>query len=324
MDGRHDDSTVSDLKEKQRAIDGMISNLLNFNPVPLMNGELQKRKSVGNISADATSSTSSSPSSQAKKPRGPGRPPKVNVPPASLVVPRPAQGIPLDSIIECLKEIHDQSKKLLNFVEVLANKVESHITTENPTLTNSENSVPAEQPTVLEDVNNRLEKLEQNLNSNTLICRGPEVEKLVSDSSSGEATNLELLKGKLCDAICGEEVASVDVRDLRVSLYGRDRKCVRLSCANPASKIHLIRKARERRPEGVFVNKFLTSNKLKIYRGLRQLKVQHPTKIKAVFTRNGNVLYSLHDTNQVINVSSVDDLSKIVRPEEIATSSSSN
>ena len=227
MDGRHDDLTVSDLKEKQRAIDGMISNLLNFNPVLLMNGELQKRKSVGNISADASSSTSSSPSSQARKPRGPGRPPKVNVPPASPVLPRPAQGIPLDSIIECLKEINDQ----YNFGEVLANKVESHITTENPTLTNSENSVPAEQPTVLEDVNNRLEKLEQNLNSNTFICRGPEVEKLVNDSSSGEATNLELLKGKLCDAVCGEEVASVNVRDLRVSLYGRDRKCVRLSCA---------------------------------------------------------------------------------------------
>ena len=111
MDGRHDDLTMGDLKEKQRAIDGMISNLLNFNPVPLMNSELQKRKSVGNISADATSSTSSSPSSQAKKPRGPGRPPKVNVPPASPVVPRPTQGIPLDSIIECLKEINDQKKK---------------------------------------------------------------------------------------------------------------------------------------------------------------------------------------------------------------------
>ena len=183
--------------------------------------------------------------------------------------------------------------------------------------------MPVGQNAALENVNNRLEKIEQNLNSNTVICRGPEIENLVRDSSTGETTNLELLKGKICAAVCGEEITGVDVCDLRISLYGKDKKCIRLSGTNPASKIHLLRKAREKRPEGIYVNEFLTSNKLKIYRSLRQLKAQHPTKIKSVFTRNGNILYTLHDINQVFHVSCFDDLSGIIRPEEPTTNSSS-
>ena len=161
----------------------------------------------------------------------------------------------------------------------------------------------------------------KNLNSNTIICRGAEVENLVRDSTTEETTNLELLKGKVCAAICGEEITGVDVNDLRLSLFGRDKKCIRVSCTNPASKIHLLRKAREKKPEGLFVNEFLTPYKLKIYRSLRQLKTQHPSKIKAVFTRNGNIFYSLHDSNRVFPVSSESELNNVIRSEEAATGS---
>ena len=75
---------------------------------------------------------------------------------------------------------------------------------------------------------------------------------------------------------------------------------------------------------GIFVNEFLTNAKLKIYKNLRNLKAQHPNKIKAVFTRNGNVLYTLHDANQVIHASSLDDLSGIICPEVPATGSTSS
>ena len=91
-----------------------------------------------------------------------------------------------------------------------------------------ENPQPIEQSTVLEGVTNRLEKIEQNLNSNKLICRGPTVERLVIEFTAGDSTNLERLKGKVCEAVCGDEITGIDVRDLQASLYGRDRKCVRL------------------------------------------------------------------------------------------------
>ena len=114
--------------------------------------------------------------------------------------------------------------------------------------------------------------------------------------------------------MCGEEITVIDVRDLQVSLYGRDRKSVRLNCTNPASKIHLIKQARRKKPGGIFVNEFLTSATLQLYRNLRQLKALHPHKIKSVFTRNGNVLYTLNDSNRVIRVSSLTDLNNIIGP----------
>ena len=123
--------------------------------------------------------------------------------------------------------------------------------------------------------------------------------------------------------LCGDEITGIDVRDLQVTLCGRDRKSVRLNCTNPASKIHLLKQARRKKPNGIFVNEFLTSSKFKIYKNLRQLKTLHPDKIKAVFTRNGNKLYTRSDSNQVIQVSSLTDLNSIVSPEVPAETSSS-
>ena len=252
--------------------------------------------------------TSNSPSSQVKKPRGRSH---------------RTTGISLESIVQCRNKIDYQNKKLLNVVEVLSEKVEKDTSAGNTTQSQGENLVPIEQNAVLEGVNNRLEKIEQNLNSNTLICRGSTVERLVNETATGETANLERLKGRVCEAVCGEEITAIDVRDLQINLYGRDRKSVRLSCTNLASKIHLLRQARRKKPGGLFVNDFLTSSKWKIYKNLRQLKALHPSKIKSVFTRNGNVFYSTSDSAQVIHVSSITDLNNIINTEVPAENSSS-
>ena len=264
--------------------------------------------------------SSNSPlSSQVRK--GGGHPPKV--PPSSPVPSVSAQKISLETIVECLNKINEQNKALLNIVEVLSNKVENNASAENAAISQGANSVPMEQNSVLKVVNNRLNKIEQNLNSNTLICRGPSVENLINESVSGESTNLELIKGKVCAAVCGGEVTGVNVWDLQLSVYGRDKKCIRLTCANLVSKIYLLKHARQKKPSGIFVNEFLTNAKLKIYKNLRNLKAQHPNKIKAVFTTNRNVLYTLHDVNQLIHASSLDNLSGIICPEVPSTGSTS-
>ena len=212
----------------------------------------------------------------------------------------------------------------LSFVEVLSEKVENNTSAGNTTTSPGETPIPIEQNTVLEGVNNRLERIEQNLNSNTLICRGPTIERLITESATRESANLERLKGRICEAVCGDEVTAVDVRDLQVSLYGRDKKSVRLSCTNAGSKIHLLKQARKKKPEGLFVNEFLTSNKLKLYKNLRQLKALHPNKIKAVFTRNGNIFYTLSESDRAIPVTATTDLNSIVIPEVPAADSSSS
>ena len=168
---------------------------------------------------------------------------------------------------------------------------------------------------MLASVSDRLDKIEQNINANTLICRGSAVEDLIKDSSSGESPNLVRLKGEICRSACGEEVTSIDISNVQVSVFGKDKKCVKIVCPNSVSKLHLLRKTRTRKPEGFFMNEFLTANKLKVFHNLRALKKQYPQRIKSVFTRGGNIFYTLHNTTQLYQASCLGDLSGILGSE---------
>ena len=70
MGSRHDDFSLDDLHENQRAIDGIIDSLLNFIPSSAASTDNQKRRnSVGNVAVGVSSVPSNSPS-QVKKTRG--------------------------------------------------------------------------------------------------------------------------------------------------------------------------------------------------------------------------------------------------------------
>ena len=164
----------------------------------------------------------------------------------------------------------------------------------------------------LDGVNDRLEKIEQNLNSNVIICRGPAVEELINKFTIEQKLHLERLKGEVCKAVCGDEVTNVDVNNLHLNIFGRNKRCIKLNCLNPNSKLHLLKQAKMRRPRGLYLSEFLTNSKLKVFYNLRQLKKQHPEKIKSVFTRGGNILYTIHESNRVFQATSLSDLSSIV------------
>ena len=119
-------------------------------------------------------------------------------------------------------------------------------------------------------VEERLEKLEQNMNSNILICRGDRVESIIVESKRDSAQpNLERLKGDVCKAVCGVEVTNVDICSISVSVFGSDKKKIKIDCRNPKSKVFLLKQAKKKRPEGIYVSEFLTKNKLNIFYNLR-------------------------------------------------------
>ena len=103
------------------------------------------------------------------------------------------------------------------------------------------------------------------------------------------------------------------IGSLQVSLFGRDKKAIKVVCSNLASRIHLLRQARQKRPNGIFVSEFLTTEKLSLFYKLRQLKKEHPGKIKSVFTRGGNIYYILSDSDRITQVSSLQELTGIIR-----------
>ena len=322
MENRHVGLTLDDLHEEQRSIDLIINSLLEFTPPSTSSGnnisEQAKKKSVsGSFSNNLRVS---SPHIEKK---GRGRPPKVNLPPSSPTPALPNQGPSLDVIVECLNKLNSQNKKLLSFVETLSRK--TPVVDNSDQLSPQQNEVTsANQNQVLSGVNDRLEKIEQNLNSNILICRGNTVESLITDATSETSLNLDRLKGKVCESICGTDATSVDISSMQVSLIGRNKKLVKINCGNSYSRDFLLKQARRKKPHELFVSEFLTPSKLNIFYNLRQLKKQHPEKFKSIFTRGGNIFYRLQNSDRTLQVASLDDLSKILLTESSSNPNSSD
>ena len=297
---------IEDLKSEQIDIDKLIDSLLNNNntaPPSSPATASQRRGSEVN---------NNTPTSAPLRNRGPGRPrttKAANPKPPKSPAPVLPEDAPLNVIVDCLNKINLQNKKLLDIVESITVKIEnvSEVNKNSSEVVSDPNVVPAAVG-ALSDVNNRLEKLEQNVNQNVLICRGANVESLIKKSEVDGKPSLERLKGDLCKSVCGEEVTNINISEVKVSVFGKAKKAVKVECPNLASKVHIIKKARARKPQGLFVNEFLTDNKLKLFFNARALKKLHPNKIKAVFTRGGNVCYSLADTNRFYQISSIGEL----------------
>ena len=253
MDGRHTAVNLEVLQEEQRSIDDIINPLLNHSSVSVSKcGEGKDKTSVGGAFTNSSASTLSEPK------KGRGRPPKQNFPPLSPLPLVSSPGPPVSSnkqsfefIFECLKRLSDQNRNLLNFVEVLSDGVKKNAnavtvnSTGRPSATKNGEVQSGASVSVVEE---RLEKLEQNMNSNILICRGDSVESLIVKSNRDSAQpNLERLKGDVCNAVCGDEVTNVDICSMRVSVFGSDKKKIKIDCRNPESKVFLLKEAKKKR-----------------------------------------------------------------------------
>ena len=191
-----------------------------------------------------------------------------------------------------------------------AKSVNATVEQNQASIVNGVSSAPQQE--AINSVNDRLEKIEQNININTLICRGKTVEDLLAVSPPGESPNLERLKGEICKTACGDGVTGIDIANMRISVFGKNRKSIKINCSNSTSKLHLIKQTRLRKPEGFFISEFLTSTKLKVFHNLRALRKQNPNRLKSVFTRGGNVFYTLHNSERVYQASCLSDLENIV------------
>ena len=140
------------------------------------------------------------------------------------------EGSSLSTVIECLNKLNVQNRRLLEFVESVSENVKKCV----PTVSSESGNVGVavtQQQQNNESVNNRLERIEQNINANILVCRGGwgwgvgAVDDLIgASSSSGESPNLERLKGDLCKVACGEDVTGIGIINTRVRIIGKHKK----------------------------------------------------------------------------------------------------
>lgn len=305
MESGHDGISLQEIQKEQDSIDRLIDTLLN----PTQVSSFYEPLSAENKEINSPVVRSPAPAK-----RGRGRPPKLNSSSIPSPVSRTAGCKPsIESVVECLNKLNSQNKKLLEYVESLSANVTSVANREcNCSEAEKTDQILKDQESVNVGITDRLEKIEQNINSNVLICRGPEVSELVNQVKTGPTVNYEGLKGNLCRAICGDDVTEIDIKNLQVSLFGREKKAIKIDCANFPSKLHIVKQARQKKPSGIYISEFLTKTNLLIHANLRKLQKLHPRKIKSVYTREGNVFYRLQDEDRAVLVRSVREIENII------------
>ena len=298
MASSHIGITLQEIQKEQESIDKLIDSLLNTTT---------GTSSSGSVNADNKAINTP----VLKKSRG--RPSKSSVNSASSPVLRAASEKPsVDNIIECINKLNSQNRKLLECVQSLSDSVINGKCNSCPIAENSKN-VGANNESTSAGLADRLDRIEQNINSNVLLCKGPGVSEVINQVRVGTSVNFERLKGNLCRAVCGDDIKEIDIKNLQVSIFGRERKSVRVDCGNSSSKLHIVRQARQRKPIGIYISEFLTKPKLEILRNLTSLKKLHPQKIKSVYTRDSNIFYRLQGADRAVLVKSVKEIENILK-----------
>ena len=223
-------------------------------------------------------------------------------------------GVLLDYLIKVCK----LNKQLLTTLETLDNKYNDLISKLNnnkpsqenvvvtpPTSVNT-NSVPTTHTDITENLELKIDNLEQKNNSNILICSGNLINDLVNNAEFDDDLTSKIQR----------EVKKV-YPDLKTSditkiiPHGREKKCVKLFCISLRVRNSIIFEARKKKPDGIYFSEFLTQRRFKLFYELRQIKKDNPDKIYAVYIRNGNI-YSkkTRDDNHTIikTKSNIDDL----------------
>ena len=321
MDGRHVEVTLESIREEQLSIDRLINALLESS-IAAPDGDLQRNSHVNGSRSPALSTPLVKTRKTANSNKSQGQQPSISTSTSSPLSTNKKHSY--ESVVNCLNKLNDQNKRLFSFVENIAKNVES-IKQENSSETRpieESTQAPPTQNAAIESVSVRLERIEQNLNSNILVCRGPTVSNLIAEATTGTSTNLLSLKGEICKAICGNDLVNIDIANLRVGLFGREKKSLKIDCSNPSTRIRLLKQAKSRRPAGLFLAEFLTPTKNSVFYNLRQLKKQHPDKFRSVFTRGGNIYYRLSESDRLYQVSSLSDLEKINLQEQVGDNTS--
>ena len=157
-----------------------------------------------------------------------------------------------------------------------------------------------------------MEVLENSVHSHLILCRGPRVSQKIEESTHGGVINFNQLKAELCNEICGDGVSEIGVDSLSLTLHGRNRNMLKVECVNTFTRNFLIKRARSRKPSGIYVVEFLPSDKVPIYRSLHMLRKEHTIKkILRIQIRGTHIYCQTEVENRFIQVNSLTDIEEI-------------
>ena len=310
----HEGFSVLNVEEEQKEIDKLIASLLEYKPVAKDYASSQKN----------SPQPKSTPVAASKSTRGRGRPTTRARPPVSVHSPAvdslslEPQCLPsMELLITCMEKLNSQNKVLINKVKELESRVlkpcsRDPIDLEHnlaSSVTDSTAQLPTEPSAILKSVVEKVDKIEDNINSKLLICRGPTVSRKIASTTENSTTDFGKLKAELCADICGSEITKISVGSFGISLFGKNRDALKIDCSNISVKKHLLNQVRQRKPEGIYLVDFLSPYKRRIHNKLVALKKEKPSVIRAVYIRRG-VIFGKVDEDTV-RFDSLEDVENI-------------
>ena len=311
MSGSHVSLPALDIERGQKVIDSLITSLQQYKPT---------RKNTRDLKSAASTTPKSAPTKA-----GRGRPPRNKEVPSSPVVLAgdDLSENSLELVIECLNKLNSQNQKLFNFVTELDSKVQEQNKTigtlhtkiascaeKSPSPSDSSSSPPVNElfSTVVKKVN----KIEENINSHLLLCRGPAVINKIADSKVNGVGDLDKVKAEVCAEVCGETVSRISVLALGVSIYEK-KNLLKIECASMNVRNHLLEQARKRKPAGIYLAEFLSPEKLKLHQRVNELKREFLNGIRAVYIRKGDIFCKSEPDGDVTRIAKDEHINDLRR-----------
>ena len=154
-----------------------------------------------------------------------------------------------------------------------------------------------------EDLELRLDILEQRNNANTLSISGESLWSLIQDKDF-KSKIIETIIQKTDNIVNKDEIDDIIV-------IGKEKKNFKVICRSLDVKNKILSFARQRKPKDIFVSEFLTSFRNRLFYQARQLKKIYPNCLSSVYTRSGNVFYKLKNNQHFFKIKKLNDIEEL-------------
>ena len=156
-----------------------------------------------------------------------------------------------------------------------------------------------------DELNQKIDSLEQRLLNDTLICNGEFVNSILDRDNITQLTETFTEKVKLI-------LPNVDNGHFsRVTPIGKDNKTLKVVCCNTSTRNEILRVIRQRKPQNIYFSEFLTPNRNNLYYKLRQIKKKFPHRIASVYTRDGNLFFKIIGDNNYYSIKHEKDITDL-------------
>lgn len=217
-------------------------------------------------------------------------------------------------LLDYLMKVSQLNKRLIVSLDALYQKytyISSKIVESNTTLNLNSNateidSVPinvpvnvdasvgiVNTPIITESIELKLDQLEQKNNINILLCNGDFIDNLKYNDNielkSKIVNKIQTVHSSLCDS----DIETVVSFNKNSNSKDKIIRRVKVFCRSTEVKKSILFGAREKKLNDIYFSEFLTVRRFKLFFELRQLRREFPSKIFAVYTRNGNLFCKL-------------------------------